>query len=42
LPLVGVTYKTRFWIGWLDLLHHIRSHRTGLHAIQRYRCSTHF
>jgi hypothetical protein len=31
-----------FWIGWLDLLHLIHSHSSGLHAIQRYRYSTHF
>jgi hypothetical protein len=29
-------------IGWLDLLHLIHSHNSGLHAIQRYRWSTHF
>jgi hypothetical protein len=30
-----------FWIGWLDLLTPY-SHNSGLQAIQRFRCSTHF
>jgi hypothetical protein len=39
---VCVTYKMDFWIWWLDLLHFIHSHSSGLQAIQRYRWSTHF
>jgi hypothetical protein len=31
-----------FWIGWLDLLHLIHLHSSGLQAIQRYRYSTLF
>jgi hypothetical protein len=37
-----VTYKTGFWTGWLNLLHLIHSHSSGLQEIQRYRWSTHF
>jgi hypothetical protein len=36
-----VTYKTGFWIGWLDLLHRIHTVR-DYRQLQRYRCSTHF
>jgi hypothetical protein len=31
-----------FLIGWLDLLHLIHSHSSGLLVMQRYRYSTHF
>jgi hypothetical protein len=36
-----VTYKTGFWIGWLDLLTPY-SHNCGLQVIQHYRWVTHF
>jgi hypothetical protein len=39
---VGVTYKTGFWIGWLDLSDLIHSYTSWLQALQRYRYSTHF
>jgi hypothetical protein len=31
-----------FWFGWLDLLHLIHSHSSGLQAAQLCRYSTHF
>jgi hypothetical protein len=31
-----------FWIGWLDLLHLVHLHNSGLHTTQRYRYSTQF
>jgi hypothetical protein len=32
---VGVTYKTGFWIGWLDSLHLLLSRGSGLQAVER-------
>jgi hypothetical protein len=36
----SVTNNNGFWIGWLDLLHLMHSHSSGLHVIQRYHYST--
>jgi hypothetical protein len=40
--IISLSSSHGFWIGWLDLLHLVHSHSSGLQAIRRYRYSTHF